>query len=140
MSSLRHRRNRAEKGASMVEFALVAPAYMMLVYGLVLLSFIVAGYCSAAYAAQIGVRYAIVRGGDNTLGTVCTAANITNLLTPYLWAAPKNGFTVTTTWTPDNNTGSTVKITVLITYNTAIPFAAARTVTVGSTAQGTILY
>jgi hypothetical protein len=57
----------------------------------------------------------------------------------YLWGAPATGTTVTSSWTPDNNPGSTVTVSITIIYPTAIPFSSLSQVTVGTSDQAIIL-
>jgi len=122
----------------MVEFALVAPVFFLLIFGFIQFALIFSGYCGAVYASQVAVRYAIVHGATST--SPCTAANLTTLTGPYLWAAQKNASTVTTTWNPNNSPGSLVKVAITLTYNTGIPYSSLKTVSVGTFAQATILY
>ena len=122
----------------MVEFALVVPIFFLLIFGFIDFGIIFAGYCSAAYASQIAVRYAIVHGNNSS--SACTNTQITSLVARYLWAAQKTGTVVNTTWNPDNSPGSTVTITISLTYNTGIPYSSLHTIHVGTFAQGTILF
>jgi len=132
------KRRARQRGSAMIEFALVVPIFILLMFACVQFSFIFFGYCNAAFAAQAGVRYAIVHGANSS--SPCTATSIANLVTPLLWGAPKNSVTVTTTWSPDTSAGSTVTVQVSISYKTMIPFSTLSTVPVGGSAQGTILY
>jgi len=129
-----------QSGSAMVEMALIIPLYFIIIFGLVEFSIVFAGYCGAAYASQLAVRYAIVRGGDNTVLGPCSAANITTLVAPYLWAAQKNGSVITTTWSPNNYTGSTVIVSISLTYSIGIPYFGQNAIKVGASSQGTILY
>jgi Flp pilus assembly protein TadG len=128
----------SQSGSTIVEFALVVPIFFLLIFGFIAFAIIFAGYCSAAYASQAAVRYAIVHGNNSSYA--CSNTDITALVAPYLWAAQSGGSTVTTTWTPDNSPGSTVSVTISLTYKTAIPYSALHTVHVGAFAQGTILF
>jgi Flp pilus assembly protein TadG len=122
----------------MVEFALTVPIFFLLTFGLIQFALIFAGYCGATYASQVAVRYAVVHGGTNA--TPCTAVNVSNIVAPYLWAAQKNSATVTTTWNPNNSAGSTVNVSITLVFKTGIPFSSVKTVTVGTSAQSSILY
>jgi hypothetical protein len=95
-------------------------------------------YCNTTYASQVAIRYAVVHGAVS--GTPCTNATLTAIVTPLLWGANKNSVTVTTTWLPDNSTGSTVTLKVALTFNTMIPFAKLNTYPIAASAHGTILY
>jgi Flp pilus assembly protein TadG len=120
----------------MVEFALVIPAFFILLFGFIQFSIIFFGYCNAKYASQVAVRYAIVHGSLSA--TPCTNIALTNIAKQYLWGAPSGAITVTSTWSPDNNPGSTVTVRVSILYKTLIPFSSLSTIPVGASAQGTI--
>ncbi len=52
---------------------------------------------------------------------------------------PKTGTTITTTWSPDNNPGSKVTVTIVLVYPTAIPFSKMNTISVGASSQAIIL-
>jgi Flp pilus assembly protein TadG len=130
----------AQTGSALVEFALVVPLFFLIVFGLVQFGLVFAGYCSAAYASQLAVRYAIVRGADQIFVSPCASSDIATLVAPYMWAAQKNSYTVTTTWSPNNNAGSTVTVAISLTYKTGIPYSVLSTVKVGASSQGTILF
>jgi Flp pilus assembly protein TadG len=132
------KRRATQSGSAIVEFALVVPLYFMIIFALVQLGIVFAGYCGAQYAAQQGVRYAIVHGSESS--NPCSGATISAYVAPYLWAAQRNSSTVTATWNPNNGAGSTVTVSITLTYQTGLPFSALHTLTVGTTAQGTILY
>ena len=138
MRSCAAKRARSQRGSTIVEFALIVPIYLLLIFGCVRFSIIFFGYSNAAYASQAAVRYAVVHGANSS--TPCTAATLTNIVTPLLWGAPSNSVTVTSTWSPDTSAGSTVTVRVSILYRTLIPFSSLSTVPVGASAQGTILY
>lgn len=123
----------------MVEYALVLGLFIMVVFGIVQFSLILFGYNNATYASRIAMRYAVVHG--STSSTPCTSPTISGIVTPLLWGAPSGGYTVTTTWTPNNTPGSTVSINVTIQYFPTLPFfgAGKQKFTVGTTAWGTII-
>lgn len=49
-----------EKGTAAIEFALVLPAYLLLIFGIIELGFIMWGYAALEYGASYGARYAFV--------------------------------------------------------------------------------
>ena len=107
-------------------------------FGCVQFAIVFFGYCNAAYASQVAVRYAVVHGG--TSSSPCTAATLTAIAKPLLWGAPANAITITSTWSPDTYPGSTVNVRISILYKTMIPFSSLSTVPVGASSQGTILW
>lgn len=132
------KRRVSQSGSAIVEFALVVPLYFLIIFALVQLGIVFAGYCGAQYAAQQGVRYAVVHGSESS--NPCSSATISAYVAPYLWAAQRNRSTVTTTWNPNNGAGSTVTVSITLSYHTGLPFSGINRVKVGTTAQGTILY
>jgi Flp pilus assembly protein TadG len=137
MISVPQRRRQRQKGSAMIEYALVLSLYFLIFYAFVQFCLILFGFNNATYASRIAVRYAVVHGSTATY--TCTAADISNIVTPLLWGAPSGGATITTTWSPNNTPGSTVSIKVAIQYSPAIPFFPHNIFTVGTTAYGTIL-
>jgi Flp pilus assembly protein TadG len=137
MIPVSERRSQAQKGAAMIEYALVLSIFIMLVYGFVQFCLILFGFNNATYASRVAVRYAVVHG--TTASYTCTSTDISNIVAPLLWGAPSGGTTIVTTWSPDNKPGSTVSIKVAIQYTPKLPFFPSRIFTVGTTAYGTIL-
>jgi len=131
------KRRISQSGSAIVEFALVVPLYFMIIFGLIVLGMVFTGYCSAQYASQKAVRYAIVHGAESS--SPCTSATISAYVKPFLWGG-QNSSSVTTTWNPNNGAGSTVTVIVKLTYKTGIPFSTLSRVKVGVSSQGTILY
>ncbi len=121
----------------MVEYALVISIFFMMIYGFVNICLILFGLNNATYASRVAVRYAIVHGSTATV--VCSATDISNIITPLLWAAPAGATTITTTWSPNNSPGSTITVAVSINYLPSIPFFGKKTFAVSTTAYGTIL-
>ncbi len=121
----------------MVEYAIVLSTYFLLIFGFVQLCLILFGYNNLTYASRVAVRYAVVHG--SSANYTCTSTDISNIVKPLLWGAPSGGVSVSTTWSPNNNPGSTVSIKVGISYAPKIPFFGNKTFVVGTTAFGTIL-
>ena len=121
----------------MVEYALVLSLYFMIIFGFVQFCLVLFCFNNATYASRIAVRYAVVHGSSATY--TCTATDISNIITPLLWAAPSGGVTILTTWSPNNTPGSTVSIKVVIQYIPKLPFFPSKIFTVGTTGYGTIL-
>jgi Flp pilus assembly protein TadG len=130
-------RRALQHGTAAIEMALVLPVYFLLVHGIVQLCFVIFGYNNATYAASIATRYAAVHGTGSTYQ--CTSTDVQTVATQYLWGAPRNAVTISTTWSPDNNPGSKVTVRISMVYPTAIPFSRMRQITVGTSAQAIIL-
>jgi Flp pilus assembly protein TadG len=133
-------RSRSQRGAALVEFALIAPLFFLIVFGLVEFAIVFAGYCSAAYASQKGVRYAIVHGVDASGRVATDNTAIKALMSSYLWAAQCSGTNITITWNPDDSIGSSVSVNVSLTYTIGIPYFGSNQIQVGSTSTGTVLF
>jgi Flp pilus assembly protein TadG len=133
----RTNRRDGQRGTAMMEMALILPIYFLLVYGVILICYVLFGYCNATYASRIAARYGAVHGTGSTYQ--CTSTDLQNLAKQFLWGAPANGTTITPSWSPDNNPGSSVTVTIKLVYPTAIPFSSIRQVTVGTSAQEVIL-
>jgi hypothetical protein len=64
----------------------------------------------------------------------CTSSTVRTLATAYLYAVPTANETVITTWLPANTVGSTVNVSVKVTYALHIPFFSQTSITVGNSA------
>ena len=124
-------------GQALIEMAVVLPVFFLLLFGLFSFSIILFGYGNASFACRLGARYASLH--SSTSLAPCSSSSITSLVTPYLWAGAQNQVTVATNWSPGNTVGSTVSVSVSIVYPTGIPYFSLTQVTVGSTAQRTIM-
>jgi Flp pilus assembly protein TadG len=122
----------------MVEFALVLPLFLLLMFGCAQISLYFFVFCNAVHASQVAVRYAIVHGAV-AFGP-CSNATLTNIVTPLVWGVPASSIQVTTTWLPDAITGSTVTVNVAVQYQTMIPFAPFHSLPLAASARGTVLY
>ncbi len=80
-----------DRGQSLVEFALVLPVFLLMVFGIIDLGRVIWAYDNLANAAREGARYASVHGGSEL--TVCqTGPNLDP--TVYVSGCPA--------WTPDS--------------------------------------
>jgi Flp pilus assembly protein TadG len=126
-SQCRGRRNRAgERGAELVEFALVLTALLMFLFGIMGFGHALYAYHFVSDAAREGTRYAMVRGSTCISGgKSCTAG--TDDVSDYIANNAPPGIdpgalTVTTTWNPDKNPGSVVKVQVQYNFRFFFPF------------------
>jgi Flp pilus assembly protein TadG len=116
----------------MVEFALVAPLFFLLLFGIIEAGRFIFYYETLSHATREGARYAIVNGA-NTLGcpsgppapgtSACDVAgnNVIARVRQTAFGVPSASITVTPTWTPDNGRGSTVGVEATYTYRSLIP-------------------
>jgi Flp pilus assembly protein TadG len=111
------RRRAHQRGSTLVETALVTLAFLTTVFGLMSVSYLIFTYNSMAFLAQQGSRWASVRG--NNSGQPATSATVQAFVLTQAAGFNTQQLTIQTTWSPDENPGSTV--TVAVTYN-ATPF------------------
>jgi len=135
------RRRKPRRAVTLIELALVAPALIILVLGLVISSFGVFRYQEMAWLAREGARYASLHGAQyqSTTGLPAATADdvFTSAIKPRMAGLDPNQFTYTVTWNPDNQQGSTVTVTVRYKW---IPEALFTGVTLSSTSTMTVVY
>lgn len=127
---------RQEDGSTLVEFALVLPIALLLLFGALQCSLALFSYCNATYACSVAARYASLHSTASLVPA--TAATVESATRALLWTAPANA-SVQTAWTPANSVGGTVTVTVRETLPFAIPFTSLHQFSVGSTTQRIIL-
>lgn len=153
-----------ERGSELVEFAIVAPIFFMLVFGSMGFATAMYTYHFTSYAAREATRYAIVRGSTWT-GTACATATTMNcdataadLLKMVQGLVPpglsSSLLTVSSTWpgtalqgvamrcnTEQGANGPGCEISVKVTYNFSyqMPFLPASVLAMKSTSSAVIL-
>lgn len=156
---------RDESGAELVDFALCASVFAMLVLGTVDVCRAMYAYHIVTYGAQKATRYAIVRGAtwggscstsappNFTLNFGCTASasDVQNYV-KSLGGFNSGNVTVSTSWpgtTPDcssncsactttNSKGCTVKVKVTYAFTFIVPFLKRGTVNLSANSQKVI--
>jgi hypothetical protein len=132
---------RHSRGQSLVEFALVAPLFFLVLFAIIEGGRYVFYYETLNNATREGARYAIVNGA-NTLGcpsgppalgtTACDEDG--DLVVARVKAAAigvlGEGITVVPTWDPDNGRGRTVTVTASYVYRAMIPIVPLPPITV----------
>lgn len=101
---------RRERGSTLVESAIVATVFLILLSGIMQFSFMSFAYNLVCYASHRAARYATVHGTAS--GHVALSADVQSEALSYITCLDTTALTVTTTWTPDKNPGSTVQVTV----------------------------
>jgi Flp pilus assembly protein TadG len=106
------------RGATLVEGALALLVFMVLIAGTLQLGLVGAISNTVSFAAQRAARYASVRGSSS--GHAASTGDVQSMAQQY--AAPFNGagLSVTVTWVPDNNPGSTVTVKVAYSLRPAL--------------------
>ena len=136
MMALHPPRRAGEKGTTLVESCLVLMLFFFLLIGIIECGRVLNSYHFLSNASREAVRYAMVRGADS--GRAVSEANITSYVKSMAPGMDPNAFTVTTTWTPDNEPGSAVRVNIQYAFQSIVPFIPA--VTMASASQITIQY
>jgi Flp pilus assembly protein TadG len=139
---------REDQGSSLVEFALIAFMFVMVLAGVVEVGRMVLVYNTIANAAREGTRYAIVHGADQTVspsgpGNPCTCTDVKTVITNFASAGLVNtsAMTITVSYPNGNTAGSPVTVKVLYTYDPFVNFFGSILNTqLGSTSEGIITY
>lgn len=151
----RHSRTRPHTaGQAMVEFALVAPMFFLLLFGIVEAGRFIFYYETLSHATREGARYAIVNGA-NTLGcpsgpaapgsSACDTAgnNVVTRVRESAYGLAGTSVTVDRCWwyaacdfgthgDGDNARGATVTVTATYTYSSLIPLVPLPPITVSA--------
>jgi Flp pilus assembly protein TadG len=106
---------RRESGQAMVEYAILSVAFFTMLLFVIDGGRILWNYITVADAARVGARYAVVHGSKSMapVGPGSYTALTQNVQSAAVGLTPAN-LTVTATWTPNNDPGSSV--TVDVTY------------------------
>jgi len=119
------------RGQALVEFAMVAPIFFLLLFGIIESGRFIFYYETLNNATREGARYAIVNGA-NTIGcstgpaapgtTSCDPAgdDVRERVRDAAFGI-LSGISVDPQWDPDNGRGSTVTVTASYTYASLVP-------------------
>jgi Flp pilus assembly protein TadG len=129
------RRQRWSRGATMVEFALVAGVCFTLLFAVMEMASAVYSYHMVCTAAREGVRYAIVH--SPTSANPATTDQIQDYAKTYASGLDTNQLTVTATFPADPRLVTKKDAQVVVTYNYPlnIPFINAVTLSLSSTSK-----
>lgn len=125
---------RQRRGQALVEFALVAPIFFFLLFGIIEGGRFILYYETLNNATREGARYAIVHGSRSSCPSgpmepgitppACydaTGAKVTQQVKDTAFGVLGPSLIVTPTWPTDNARDSDVLVTATYTYNTLIP-------------------
>lgn len=130
-------------GQAVVEFALIAPIFFLVLLGIVEGGRFLFFYETLNNATREGARYAIVNGA-NSLGcptgppapgsVACDPAgnDVRQRVRDAAFGVLSSGLTVTPTWFADNGRGSTVTVAASYTYTSIIPIVPFPPITVSA--------
>jgi Flp pilus assembly protein TadG len=110
-TSRRRRRRLGQRGQNLVEFALVAPIFLVILMGIIDFGWAFKTYISLTNCAREGARVGVVGANTATITTRATDPG----------RGCVSGSTATVTYDPDNKAGSNVKVEVDYTYNFITP-------------------
>jgi Flp pilus assembly protein TadG len=128
----------------MVEFALVAPIFFLLLFGMLEASRFVFYYEILNNATREGARYAIVNGRnslrgeetgprvDGTCADSPCGSRVVAKVRSSAFGVLGSAVAVTPTWDPDNGRGSTVTVAATYTYSTLVPLVPLPPITVSA--------
>jgi Flp pilus assembly protein TadG len=141
-----------ESGSNLVEYAILFIAFMMLMFGITGFGHALYAYTFVSNVARDASRWAAVNGatcgGDNSCngaGVMNTGpASPTDVSTYVTNRTPlgidPNQITVTTTWIPDNQPGSTVEVQVQYNFNFIFPLIRTSTLPLTSTSETMVIH
>ena len=112
------RRGRTRAGATVLEMAVVAPAVLLLLFGMIDLGIAVYAYNTLAEAVRAGTRYGVVHGARATkpAGPLANDRQVEDVVRSYAPGFIPAKLTVTSTW-PDGDNEPSSHITVSANYN-----------------------
>jgi Flp pilus assembly protein TadG len=125
---------RARRGQATVEFALVAPIFFLLLFGIIEGGRFILYYETLNNATREGARYAIVHGSRSSCPSgpmepgiappACydpSGAKVVQKVKDTAFGVLGASVTVTPTWATDNARDSDVSVTATYTYSTLVP-------------------
>jgi Flp pilus assembly protein TadG len=134
-SAASRRARRSSRGQTLVEFALVAPMFFLVLFSIVEGARFIFYYEMLNNATRDGARYAIVHGENSFKPTGPpndpSGADVIARVKQSAFGILGSAVTVTPTWTPaKNERGTTVKVHASYTYSTVIPIVPLPPITV----------
>jgi Flp pilus assembly protein TadG len=124
---------RRRRGSTLVESALAATVFLLLLVAIMECGRLGFAYSSVSFAAHRAARFASLRG--STSGHPASAADVRAQVVSLVAALDTAALTVNTTWTPDNQPGSTVAVTVRYGFQPLLIPLSANLITVATTSR-----
>lgn len=145
------RLGRRRRGQAMVEFALVAPIFFLLIFGVIEGGRFILYYQALNNATRDGARYAIVHGSNSfcpsgpmppgspaPLGCYDpSGARVIKAVKDSAFGLLGNGVAVIPTWPSDNGRDSEVSVQATFTYSALVPLVPLPAITI--TAESTLV-
>ncbi len=121
-------------GTALIEFGLVMVVFFMFVFGVMDFGRALYTYHFVSNAACEATRYAIVRGSSST--DPVTASDIANYVKSRApLGIDPNSLTVSTTWSPDDHPGSSVRVQVSDNFRFRNPLVPSYRITLSDASQ-----
>ena len=114
-------RNGRQAGQALAELSIVAVLLVSLLFGIVDGGRLIYAYHMVSFAARQGVRWAIVRGAAS--GRVASASDVSSYVQGVIQSMSMGvPADVAVSWSPDNQPGSAVVVTVGSSFSPITPF------------------
>jgi Flp pilus assembly protein TadG len=126
-----------QRGAAAIEFALTVSIFFMLTLGIIEIGRYVAAQQSLLSAVHLGGRYAVAHSSSSS--SPATQSSIQTVIQNAAGALVASSITATTTFSPNNNAGSTVTISATYPWTSLVPLLNLPSATITVTATMTIL-
>jgi Flp pilus assembly protein TadG len=117
----------------MIEFSIIAVSALMLIFGMMNCAIAVYDYNLVSFAAREATRYAAVHGSSSA--SAASTTDISNFVIAQSKGLNGTKLTVSTSWSPDNSPGSTVRVQVSYPFTVTIPFMNRNSLIFSSTSQ-----
>jgi Flp pilus assembly protein TadG len=130
--------NRRQQGMATVEFAIVGAVFLLLIFAVMELGLMMYTRNHVTNVAREAARYAALHG--SAAPTPATVASIQSFVISHSEdLVNTDEITVTTTWLPNNNPGSVVRVQVQYPFPFAIPFIPADVMLLQGTSEMVVL-
>jgi len=131
------RRRKRQRGSNLIESALVFLGFMLLVLGSVEFGRMVYAFNTVCESAREGARWASVRGSSSS--SPATNATVTTYVKQWAVGLDASQISVNTSWTPNNNPGGTVQVSVTYTWSGVVGVIVPRTMSFTSQSNMVVL-
>lgn len=144
-SSGGYRARRTARGQTATEFAMIATALVILIFGVIDVAYAIYAYDTVCYAGSTAIRYASLNGASSSSPASRTSVqslvmSMANGLEARSQcpASAARALCANTTWNPNTSAGSTVKIIVTYNFQPFGPFLPSAVLALSTTQQMTI--
>lgn len=126
-----------ENGSYILETAMAMPVFLAIVFMFIATSLLLFVYGNMTYGAQAAVRYAAVRSSTSLVP--CTTIQIQQAALDAMLTSAGGTVQTVAAWSPDNNVGSAIKVSVSVNYPVFLPFINVSSLTLTTSSAGTII-